>query len=103
MDDAFGFAKHLCLRYPEGGCGHGDGEIVYLDAVELVDADLDGVGLLESEERLAVVADVDDLVLQAAQREVGLGEEVAAAASRVEESELREFVLVGIQPLVALV
>lgn len=37
-----GLLEHLALRDPQGGLGDGDGKIVDLDAVELVDAHLDG-------------------------------------------------------------
>ena len=84
-DDLLRLRHHLRLADPEGGGGHGDSEVVDLDAVELVDAYLDGVG--KGIELLHAVYQLDNLVLQAAQGEVGLREEVARAAGRVEEAE----------------
>ena len=66
MDDSLCLAKHFRLAYPECCGGNGDGKVVNLYAVELIDADPDGVDLVEAEERLTVVASADNLVLQAA-------------------------------------
>ena len=40
MDDLFCLRQHLGLRDPKGGGGHGDGEVVDLDTIELLYADL---------------------------------------------------------------
>ncbi len=61
VDDLLRLRHHLCLAYPQGGGGYGDGEIVDFDAVELVDTHLDGV--VESVELLHAVYLLDYLVL----------------------------------------
>lgn len=38
-----GFLHHLAFGNPQGGLGHGHGEVVNLDAVELADTNLDGI------------------------------------------------------------
>ena len=71
----FRLLHHLALGDPQGGLGHGDGEVVDLDAVELANGDPDGVGHLAQDD-LAIQQGVNDLVLQAPQGEVGLRQEV---------------------------
>ena len=100
VDDLLRLRHHLRLADPEGGGGHGDGEVVDLDAIKLVDAHLDGI--LKGIELLHAVYLLDNLVLQAAQGEVGLREEVARAAGRVEEAEGGHPVLQLVQQLHAL-
>ena len=66
LDDAFGLCQHLRFRNPQGSGGHGDGEVVDFDAVELVDAHL--YGILEfTHHHLAVVAFTDCLVFKSTQ------------------------------------
>ena len=43
LNDSLCLCQHLCLRNPEGGGRYGNGEVVNLYAVELLDADLDGI------------------------------------------------------------
>ena len=93
-DDVLGLFQHLALGDPQGGFGHGGGEVVDLDAVELVDGDLDRVqgpfapGHLTSD-LVSVPAFVqndplfNDLVFQPPQGDIALGEEVAGAAGGV--------------------
>ena len=102
MDNLLCLCKHLCLAYPKGCCGDGYGEVVYLDAVELVDADLDRRQSLPCELRLPVRAMTNDFVLKPSQREVCFREEVAGAAGRVEERKGGQFVLIGIELLLPL-
>ena len=86
MQHPLGLGHHLRLCYPQGSrcCGHG--EVVYLDTVELVDINLDGV---------EQVADYGHcFILQLPERKVSFGEEVAAAACGIEKLERGEFVLV---------
>ena len=68
---------HLALGDPQRGLGDGGGEVVDLDAVELADGHLDGVHG-DAHADLAALQQVDHLVLQPAQAEVALGEEIAA-------------------------
>ena len=81
--------KHLLLGDPQGGLGDRNGEVVYLDAVQLVQGDADGTVLRNDEGRLSRVAGLlaelvlDDSILDGAQLPVCLGEEVARAARRV--------------------
>ena len=97
MNDLLRLCHHLRLAYPQGSGGYGDGEVVDFYAVELVDAHLDGV--FEGVELLHAVYLLDNLVLQSAQGEVGLREEVARTARRVEELEVCHLVLQRVQTL----
>lgn len=81
MDDVLGLLHHLALSYPERGLGDRDGKVVYLYAIKLAYRDLYRVAYVQR--YLVVVQRGDGLVLQPAQREVRLGQEVAAAAGRV--------------------
>lgn len=78
----FRLLHHLALGDPQGGLGHGDGEVVDLDAVELANGDPDGVGHLAQDD-LAVQQGVNDFVLQAPQGEVGLRQKIPRAAGGV--------------------
>ena len=98
-DDLLGLTEHLCLADPECRRGHRHGEVVDLDAVELVDAHLDGVHFLEAEERLAVMTLANNLILQPPQTEVGFRQEVAGTAGGVEERQRGQFILKAVQTL----
>ena len=89
VDDALGLLHHLAFGDPYRCLGDGDGEVVDLDAVELLDADLDGgVGrLVEAEDAAAGFVEdglAQDVVFEAAQGEVAFREEIPAAARRIE-------------------
>ena len=81
MDHVFGFFHHLALCDPEGSFGDGGGEVVDLDAVELVNGDLDGVE--HAHDDLVFEEQGEDFVFQAAEGEVAFREEVAGAAGGV--------------------
>ena len=83
MDDVLSLLHHLALSYPERGFRDRDGEVVYLNAVKLAYRDLYWVAYVQR--YLVVVQRGDGLVFKAAQRQIRLSEEVAAAAGRVEE------------------
>ena len=102
VDDSLGFGHHLRLANPQGCRSDSDGKIVDFDAIELVDAHLDGVDLLKAQERLPVVALTYRLVLQPPQRQVGLGEEIAATAGGVKERQACQFLAIGIEAFHAL-
>ena len=83
VDDALGLLHHLAFGDPYRGLGDGDGEVVDLDAVELLDADLDGgVGrFVEAEDAAARFVEdglAQDVVFEAAQGEVALREKEKA-------------------------
>ena len=83
----FGLGHHLFFGDPQGGFGHRDGEVVYLDAEKLPDGHLDGAGLSgQREHALAAVQVLQHAVFQCAQRKVAFREEVARAAGRVEDA-----------------
>ena len=91
LDNALGLLHHLAFGDPDGGFRDGDGEVVDLDAVELLDIDLDRIIFLVREAQCdaAVAGDglAQDVVLEAAQREIAFGQEVAAATGGVRVSE----------------
>ena len=99
VHDGFGFAQHLRFGEPESGFGDGDGEVVDFDPVELRDGDFDESGVPAGDpEHAAARAFVldeaaDDFVFEAAQRDVGFGEEVPAPAGGVEKGRRGEFFL----------
>ena len=97
VDDFLCLAEHLRLRYPKGRGSNRDGKVVYLDAVELPDADLDGRKAFPCELRLPMCILSYGFVLQATQAQVGFREEIAGAAGRVEEGEGGQLVLIGHQ------
>ena len=97
-----GRLHHLVLGDPKRSFGHVDGEVVDFDAVELVDVHVDLELVAEDvESAVAPQTELHALVLQLAQAGVGLGEEVARVARRVEELERAELALEGLQFLVA--
>ena len=92
--DLLGVVQCLLFRDPQGGLGDGHGEVVDLDAVELVDADLDERFLAaELDVALAVEQVGYRLVLQFAQAQERFGEEVAGPARGIEEPQRGELVL----------
>ena len=96
MEDLGRLAAHLRLGDPERRLRDGDGEVVDLDAPELRERDLDGQA--EVELALPALARGDETVLEATQTDVGLREEVARPARRIEEGEGGEPVLERRQP-----
>ena len=75
MDNILRLFHGLCFCNPEGSLRHGDGKIVNLDPVELVNVDLDRRVLLEAEGNLSVKQltvglnlQPENFVLQAAKR-----------------------------------
>ena len=97
VNDALGLSHHLTLAYPQRSGGHGDGKIVDLDAIELIDTHLDGID--KGIEGLHVVDELDHLVLEPSQRQVGLGEKIARAARGVEKNKRGQLVLKFVQSL----
>ena len=98
--DRVGLVEGLLLGDPQRRPGDGHGEVVDLDAVELADAHLDGVeGVAQVEHPVVLVQLGDHAVLEAAQAQVRLGQEVAGPAGRVEELQACEAVLVVLQVL----
>ena len=93
-DNIFCFFQHLALRDPQGSFSNCSGKVVDLNAVKLVDGDLDRVqgpfapGHLTGD-LVSVPAFVqndplfNDLVFQPPQGDIALGEEVAGAAGGV--------------------
>ena len=101
-------SEHLLLGDPKGGLGDRDGEVVYLDAVQLVQGHADRAVLRNDEGRLSRVAGLlaelvlDDSVLDGAQLPVRLGKEVARAACRVADGDGGHLVVQPRQGLLAL-
>ena len=96
VEEDGGPGEHLGFGDPEGRAGDGYGEVVDFDAVELLDGDADGV-FDDAEEALALEAGGDGPVFEAAEGEVGFGQEVARAARRAQERRRRQLVLKGPQ------
>ncbi len=92
----------LLLGNPKRGARHAAGEVVDLDAVEVGQAHAHGRGLqlLEGEAQVLLATQLkQDAILQLAQLHVGLREEVARAARRVEEGERPQLCLQCLQRL----
>lgn len=81
MNDVFGLFHHLALCDPERRLGNGGGEVVDLDAVELVDGDLNRVQ--HPHDDLVFEEQGEDFVFQAAEGKVAFREEVAGTAGGV--------------------
>lgn len=100
-------SEHLLLGDPKGGLGDRDGEVVYLDAVQLIERYTDGAVLRNDEGRLPRVAGLlaelvlDDSVLDGAQLPVRLGKEVARAARGVTDGDGGNLVVQPRQGLLA--
>ena len=86
MGDALGFAEHLVLGNPEGGLVDAAGEVVDFDAMELRERDVHHIAF-QIKHPLVADDERECLVLQAAQRDVGLSEEVSRATRGVQEDE----------------
>ena len=52
FNNPLSLVHHLTFGDPQGGGGDGDGEVVDLYAIELVDVDFDGIQLFEPKELL---------------------------------------------------
>ena len=106
MNDVFRFVEHLALGNPERGFCDGTGEVVDFDAVELLDADFDEVAFaalaeVETEHARAAACRqclAQDVVFEAAQREIGFRQEIARAAGRVKVTSASERVLERAEP-----
>ena len=48
FNNPLSLVHHLAFGDPEGGCCDGDGKVVDLDAVELMDIDFDGIDLFKA-------------------------------------------------------
>jgi hypothetical protein len=99
-EDFGGLIDHLALCNPKGGFGNRGSEVVDLDAIELVDIDKNTV-IEEVECRLVIEQGFETFVLQTAEREEGLREEVTTTAGRVKEAQRAKALLVIAQSLVA--
>ena len=89
-DGRLGVVQRLLFRDPERGSCYGACESVDFDAMEVADADFDGVDVVaEVEGELSVLVQIgEDPVLDAAQFQIRFGQEVAGTAGWVEESEV---------------
>ena len=91
--------KHLRLAYPHGRLGDSHCEVVDLDSVELLYGNLyDAVEIEQPFAGLQPFADLNRLVLEPAEREERLGEEVAGAAGRIKKRQRAELFLKGQRP-----
>ena len=92
-------ALHAGLGDPHRGACHHDGKVVDLDPVKAIDRDADRrEGFAQGGHVLRVNScGAHHLVLQPTEREVGLGQEVARAAGRVEEGHSGYALLKGQQ------
>ena len=105
MNDVFRLLHHLAFSNPQRGLGNGGRKVVDFNAVELLDAYHDGGqvplqahhNLARSRAPLRVNQTADDLVLQAAQGDIGFRQKVAAAASRVKEGQPCQLLLEGVE------
>ena len=99
VDDGGRLALHAGLGDPHRGARHHDGKVVDLDPVKAIDRDADRRESLTQDGHVGRVDSrgAHHLVLQAAQREVGLGQEVARAAGGVEEGHSGYALLKGQQ------
>lgn len=84
----------LVVFEPHGGAGDEDGKFVYFDAVKLFQTALDGRAV---EQAVCFVFEGfgDDVVFKGADAVVGDDKEVAAAAGRVEELQVLDFLVEG--------
>ena len=92
-------ALHAGLGDPHRGARHHDGKVVDLDPVKAIDRDTNRREGLAEDGHIGRVdsCGAHHLVLQAAQREVGLGQEVTRAAGGVEEGHSGYALLKGQQ------
>ena len=85
------------FAYPEGCGGDSHGKVINLYAIELLNAYLDRIHLLEAKECLAMMTLANSLVLQATKRKICFRKEIARSACRVEEGERGKALLIGIE------
>ena len=97
-NNLIGSRHHLGFSNPQSCLGNRTGEIVYLDAIELIDRDLDGICEF-TDYTVAAEDNLQGLVFQTSERRVGFGQEVAGAAGRVKEFQLGNLILEGISPV----
>lgn len=88
VNDALRLLEHLRFGNPDGRLSNGDSKVIDLDAVELRDLDLNGIEFLLLEAKNTGTGSIrdslaQDIVLETAQGEVGLRQEVAGAAGRI--------------------
>ena len=84
----------LVVFEPHGGMGDKDGKFVNFDAVELFQTTLDGRAVKQAA-RFVFEGFGDDVVFKGADAVVGNDKEVAAAAGRVEELQILDFLVEG--------
>ena len=85
MNNHLGLLHHLIFGNPHGSARDGDGKIVDLDAVKIFDGDED---MTVGAERMKFP---NDVVLEATDRQISFGEEIAAAAGGIKKFERRQF------------
>ena len=89
-----GLLHHLAFGNPKCRLCHGAGEIVDLNAIELVNAHLNGVGHL-TDDAVSAVNNAQGLIFKSAQWGVGLGKEIARTTGGVEELQRSQLALEG--------
>lgn len=90
MHDLLRFLYHLMFRYPQRRLCDCRCEVVYLDTVELSDADLNYISRVEHD--LSVEKALQSLVFELTERQECFREEVTGAAGRVKECQTCELV-----------
>ena len=80
-DNIFRFFQHLALRNPQGGFGNCGGKVVDLNAVKLMDGNLNRICIIAHCDLVCLAA--ERIVFQPPQRNVAFGQEIARAASGV--------------------
>ena len=88
-------SHHLALGNPKRSLGHGTGEVIDFNPVELIDWHLDWVGHL-SNQTVVSVNNSQSLIFQSAKAGVSFRKKIATATSRVKELQPRNFILKGI-------
>ena len=99
VDNRCRLALHARFGDPHRGARHHDGKVVDLDPVKAIDRDADRREGLAEDGHVGRVnsCGAHHLVLQPTEREVGLGQEVARSAGRVEEGHSGYALLEGQQ------
>ena len=97
VDDALRFFEHLGFRDPERGLRDRHGEVIDLDAVKLLDRDLNRVQFFIAKSHLSVESFLEDLILESAKAEIGFGQEITGACCRIQAYDGRELMLEGIE------
>ena len=100
LAEGFGYFQiHLVVHQPEGDFGDARRPFANLNAVKLVHVHLREPGdFIQRHFRLLAENFLERFQFKLAQFTVGDDEEVAAAASGVEETEIAEFVMEFLQP-----